>query len=240
MFSINLSGQKNNDSLFADFDLHTQKTIQPVIPGVLIAGKKYIRNRKSGSPGKQRIELIKVYSDSSALSRKATVMKTDDGLLLAFDMVKTYGYEKVLFFGDKDYYHDTMLVIRDTIFFKEMADDMVDLSVVYPSENDTLIIRHAYRNTRTDFLYKIYYRPAMKNHARWFSSDMPDYIETYSLVKKDSVFELVKVDTNHDYISNYVYSEKKEAFLKAGLSPFWIALTELAFLENLNDKKNKH
>jgi hypothetical protein len=228
------------DSLFADFDLHTQKTIHSVFPQTLNAGKKYIRNIRSVSPEKERVDLIKVYRDSSSFSRKATVLKSDHGLVFAFDMVKTYGYEKVLFFGDKDYYYDTLWTIRDTLFFKEMSDDLVEFTVVYPAKNDTLIVRHAHRNTRTDFLRKISYRPAMKNHADWFNSNMPDYKETFTLVKKDSSFELVKVDTNRDHIPDYVFTERKEEFLQAGLSPFWIALTELAFLKNLNDKKNRH
>jgi hypothetical protein len=236
LFSITVSGQKKTDSLFTEFNLTTLKKVYPAIPQTLSAGKSYIRNQNSKSD--QKFELIKVYADTSANYRKATVLKLAYGVVLAFDELKTYGYEKVLFFGDKDYYYDSLLIVHDTLFFKEMSDDHVELAVVYPVKNDTLFIKYGSRNTRTDFLSKIYYQPALKNYLNWFVENMLDYKETYTLVKKDSAFELTKVDTNRGHVSEYDFKRKRQDYLNAGLSPFWIALSDLAFLENLNDKKS--
>jgi hypothetical protein len=235
LFSITVSGQNKTDSLFKEFDLNSLKTIYPVNPQALIAGKKYIRNLDSKAD--QKIELIKVYADTSVYYRKATVLKLTYGIVLAFDELKTYGYEKVIFFGEKDYYYDTLLIIHDTLFFKEMSNDHVELTVIYPIKNDSLIIKYGYRNTRTDFLKNISYRPALKNYPNWYTENMLDYKETYTLVKKDSAYELIKVDTNRDHISDYDFNRKHQNYLNAGLSSFWIVLADLAFLENLNDKK---
>jgi hypothetical protein len=231
LISAKALGQMN-DTLFTDFDLTTLKAIKPAVPQTLEAGQKYIRSihSKSKSKAKQKIELTKVYRDTSFDSRKARVLNLDYGTVLAFDVLKTPGYEKVFFIADWDYYYDSLLILNDTLFFKEMSDDYVELIAIYPVNNDTFIIKYGSRNTRHDFLKKITFRPLLKNHLNWFGErNNLDYMETYSLVQKNKGYDLVKVNTNQEHISEYDYKRKKEKYLEAGLSPFWIALVELHF-----------
>ena len=53
-------------------------------------------------------------------------------------------------------------------------------------------------------------------------------IETYTLVKKDSAYELIQVNTSRDR-KEYEYKELKEKYARAGLSPFWLGLAELSY-----------
>jgi hypothetical protein len=228
---ISLQGysQVNTDSLYKDLDLKNFKPIDPAIPQNLYSRGFYIRNIIPKKKAKETIELIKVYKDSSSHSRKATIINTGYGNVLAFKEMKTPGFEKVIIFGAWDYYNDSLLIRNDTAFFKETGGDEVELTVVYPKKNDTLTIQYGVRNTRHDFLKNFSYKPALKNYLNWFPDNALDYIETYSLVKKDNVYELVKVNTNKERIQEYEYKDIKEKYARAGLSPFWLALTELSF-----------
>jgi len=229
VISLRSYGQINTDSLYKDIDLTGFKPLRPAVPQNLYKGGFYIRNIIPNKRSKETIELIKVYRDSSTDSRKAKVVKLDYGDVLAFKVLKSPGYEKVIIFADWDYYYDSLLVRQDTLLFKEMADDAVELVTVYPPKNDTLTIKYGHRNTRYDFLKKFSYKPTLKNYNRWFPDSALDYLETYTLVKKDSTYELVKIETNRDTLKEYEYEAIKEKFARAGLSLFWLALTELAY-----------
>ena len=229
VFALHSFCQTNNDSLFTDFDITTFKPITLASPQTLKAGHRYIRYVHTKSKAKQKIELTDVYRDTSTYSRKAKILNFDYGTVLAFDVLKTAGYEKVLFFADQYLYYDSLLIRGDTLCFKERCNDHVELAIVYPVKNDTLVVKYGSRNTRTDFLDKFYFRPPLKNYLNWFTDPNLDYTETYTLVKKDGAWDLIKVDTNQEHISEYEYKSKKERFAKAGLSSFWMALTELAY-----------
>ena len=222
-------GQINSDSLYKDIDLTSLRPFNPAIPQNLNNRGFYIRNIVPKKKAKETIELIKVYRDSSVDSRKARITKLDYGTVLSFKVMKAPGYEKVIIFADWDYYYDSLLIRQDTLAFKETGGDGLDLVIIYPVKNDTLTIKYGSRNTRYDFLKKFNYKPALKNYSNWFPDDALDYIETYTLVKKDSAYELIKVDTNRERIQEYEYKDIKEKYARAGLSPFWIALTELSY-----------
>ena len=221
--------QVNADSLYKDLDLTNFATINPAIPQNLYTRGFYIRNIVPKKKTKETLELIKVYRDSSVDSRKARITKLDYGTVLSFKVMRAPGYEKVIIFADWDYYYDSLLVRQDTLAFKETGGDGLELAIVYPVKNDTLTIKYGSRSTRYDFLKKFNYKPALKNYSNWFPDDALDYIETYTLVKKDSVYELIKVDTNRERILEYEYKDIKDKFARAGLSPFWLALTELSY-----------
>jgi hypothetical protein len=231
LISAKALGQMN-DTLFTDFDLTTLKAIKPAVPQTLEAGQKYIRSihSKPKSKAKQKIELTKVYRDTSFDSRKARVLHLDYGAVLAFNVLKTPGYEKVLIFADWDYYYDSLLILKDTLFFKEMSDDHVELAAIYQINKDTLLIKYSSRNTRHDFLKKFAFRPSMKNHLNWFGEgNNLDYTDTYTLVKNGATYDFIKVETDEKHISDYDYKRKKEKYLQPGLTLFWIAMTDLAF-----------
>jgi len=229
LITLHSFGQTNTDSLFTDFDIITFKPVTPASPQILKTENKYIRYAHAKPKAKQKLEFIRVYRDTSTYSRKAKILNFDYGTVLAFDVMKTAGYEKVLFFADQDLYFDSLLIRGDTLCFKERSNDHVELAIVYPAKNDTVVVKYGNRNTRTDFLDRFYFRPPLKNYLNWFADPYLDYTETYTLVKKDSAWDLIKVDTNREHISEYDYKRKKEEFANAGSSPFWMALTELAY-----------
>lgn len=152
-------GQVNTDSLYTDFKMGSLEAVNPVGPQHIYKRGFYIRNLQARKKNKATIELINVYSDSSTGIRKARAQQADYGNIVVFDVLKTAGFEKVLFFGDHDYHYDSLLARQDTIFFKEQSNDLIEFSVVYPVVNDTLTIKYGCRNIRTDFLKNIYYRP---------------------------------------------------------------------------------
>jgi hypothetical protein len=228
--SSSLFAQQNQDTLFTDFDLKIYKPIDPTLQ--LIVERNYIRNIVD-KKGVKKIEIVNVHKDSTTLSRKARLLNLNYGTVLAFDMLKDYGYEKVMFFGDRDYYYDTLFFIKDTLVFKEMVDDNVELVIVYPPKDDTLIVKFGNRNTRYDFLDKFTFRPAMKDYLKWMDDPYLDYVETYTLVKKDQAYEMIKAETTKDHISAHDYKRRREQFQNAGLSPFWISLFGIAIFKGL-------
>ena len=227
---ISLLSQSPSDTLFTDFDLKTLKAVGP--SSQMLPSKKYIRNIVA-KKGAKKIELIEINRDSTKDYRKAKLLHLNYGTVLAFDRVKDYGYEKVMFIGDRDYYYDTLLFVKDTLVYKGIVDDHVGLVIVYPPKDDTLTVKYGSRNTRHDFLDKFKFLPAMKDHLIWMSNPYLDYVEVYTLVKKDQAYELVKTETNIDHISEYDYKRRREQFLEAGLSPFWISLFPLAIFKGL-------
>ena len=230
VIALHSYGQINPGSLYKDFDLASLKPFDPAVPQNLNTKGFYIRNLSPKKKAKETIELIKVYRDSgSSGSRKAAVLQFDYGTVVVFKMMKEPGYEKVIIFADWDYHYDSLLIKKDTLYFKGISDGMIELSTVYPEKNDTIKITYGYRNTRYDFLKKFSYKPALKNYYNWFPDDALDYIENYTLVKRDNFYELIKVETNRDRIGEYDYKRIKEKYAGAGLSPFWLALTELSY-----------
>ena len=228
LFAVNSFSQGFfQDSLFSDFDAAIQKPIKPVADKPTGNFKKYLRYPKSNIKRNNRIEFVEFCNDTLWGRRKASVINSNGGLMIAFDMMKTTGYEKVLIFGDKDYYYDTLLILKDTFIFKEMMDNDVLLLMVYPVKDDTLIVKYGNRLTRYDFLKKFSFRPAMKDYLSWFSNPYLDYVDTYTLVKQDNAYELIKIETSQESVSEYDYKRLKEKFTQCGLSPFWMALVKL-------------
>jgi len=226
--SLMAYGQEKNNSLYRDFDLVNFKTVNPVTTQKFYQKGYYIRNLPP-KKSKQNIELIKLYRDSGKLyTRKASIIDTDYGKVFAFKVMKEAGYERVLIFADWDYHHDSLLARKDTLYFKGISDGLIELSIVYPSRNDTIKIKYGYRSTRYDFIKKINYQPALKNCMDWFPDKALDEEETYTLVKKDSVYELIQIETSRDRTA-YEYKDLKEKYAGAGNSPFWLALTELSY-----------
>jgi hypothetical protein len=226
--SVMVYGQTKNDSLYTNFDLVNFKTVDPAVTQKPYQKGYYIRNLPPKKRSKQNIELIKLYSDSSKLfTRKASIINTDYGTLFAFKVMKEPGYEKVLIFADWDYHHDSLLTRNDTLYFKGVSDGLIELVIVYPSKNDTIKIKHGYRNSRYDHLNNSY-QPALRNFMYWFPDKGLDEVETYTLVKRNKVYDLIQIDTNRDR-KEYEYKDLKEKYAKVGGSPFWLALTELSY-----------
>ena len=225
-----LLAQQDKDTLFTDFDLKTYRSIDTITQ--LVGEKKYLKNVVD-KKGVKKIEIVRVYKDSTTVSRKARLLNLNYGTVLAFDMLKDYGYEKIMFIGDRDYYYDTLLFVKDTIIFKEMVDDNVELVILYPPKDDTLIVKFGNRNTRYDFLNKFKFRPVMKDHSKWMDDPYLDYVEIYTLVKKDQAYELIKSETTQEHVSEYDYKRRREQFQNAGLSPFWISLFGFAIFKGL-------
>jgi hypothetical protein len=223
--------QSNTDSIFADFDLSLLMPVVHVSNKTTNNHGSYIRKTslKKGS-----LELIKVYRNSSRGSRKATLKQLSYGNVLAFKTLKTPGYEKVLIFADWDYYHDSLLICHDTLYLKQTTDDNVRLSVLFPAKNDTITLVYGYRNTRHDFLEKISFEPLLKAYRSWFPNAMFDYTKTFTLVKKDSSYDLIKAEAESSNTRHEEYKYLREKYAGAGLSPFWLVLAGLDY----QDRKN--
>jgi hypothetical protein len=223
--------QSKTNNIFADFDLRLLMPVVPVSNKPVNNPGSYIRKT---SAKKSRFELIKVYRDSSTGSRKATLKQLSYGNVLAFKTLKTPGYEKVLIFADWDYYNDSLLMRHDTLYLKQTTDDYVHLSVLFPPKNDTITLVCGYRTTRYDFLKKISFEPPLKAYRNWFPDAMLDYTETFTLVKKDTSYDLIKVEAEGSNTRNEAYKYLREKYAAAGLSPVWLVLSELSY----QDRKN--
>ena len=217
--------QKTVDTVYSDYSL---KSLLPSGPSTLLqldSGSRFIRidpRKKS-----QKIEIGKMYSNNSHVTRKARWKKTSYGAVLGFKVLVTPGFECVMIFCDKDYYRDSLLVVNDTLFFKEMHDDGVELSIVYTVGKDSLAVREGYRNTRHDFLDKIYYNPAMKNHARWFEQGMLNTDNVFLLVKKGGGYEIAESNIEWAKLNEYNKNIILNKFSNTP-SPFWVALVPMA------------
>ena len=226
LFSSAASAQKA-DSLFADFDLNLLIPVAPVSNEHINNRGSYIRKPSSGKGN--HLELIKVYRDSSIARRKATLKQLSYGNVLAFKTLKTPGYEKVLIFADWDYYQDSLLIRHDTLYLKQAADNDFHLFILLPAKNDTVTLVCGYRNTRYDFLKKINFEPPLKAYRSWLSNAMLDYTETFTFVKKDALYDLIKVDSEGSDRSIEEYKRLREKYADAGLSPFWLVLASLPY-----------
>jgi hypothetical protein len=216
--------QKRADSLFADFDLITLKGLRNIPANNPDSLVQVVKNTRSSSGKLQALEVVS-YRYENPKSRKATVQYTPLGIIIGFQTLKTPGWEKVLFIGQKFYYHDSILIRNDTIFFKSLYDESVTLEVIPPVKNDTLRIRSVYKNYRgpdLDPRYNAWINLA--NYNDWFKTNSSDRVRTYTLVKSGDHYELVRVNTDEKNISEYDYKTKQEFYRKLGLSPFWIAM----------------
>ncbi|MBL7732439.1 MAG: hypothetical protein JNM88_14765 [Chitinophagaceae bacterium] len=223
--SMNTVAQKGDTLVYTDYNLADRTPSGASFISRLDSGNKFIRIDER----KETIEVGKMYSYGSHVTRKAKWVNTSYGSVLAFKEMKTPGYECVIIFCDKDYYNDSLLVVKDTVFFKEMCDDLVELSMVYPAGKDTLMVKQGIRNTRHDFLKDIKYNPAMKSHARWFLQNMLDREYTFVLVKKGDGYEIVSVVTDWDKLSDYDKQRLLLKFRHAGPSIFWVAMEQFSY-----------
>lgn len=221
--------QSKADSVFADFDLSMLTPVSPVSRERIKNLTSYII-RKSSKKGNS-IELIKIYDDSSIGVRKASLKQQDFGNVLAFKTLKTPGYEKVLLFTDWDHYHDSLLIRHDTLYFKQRADNSLQLSMLFRAKNDTVIVVSGYRNTRYDFLKKISFEAPLKAYRLWFPNAMFDYTETFTFVKKDTLYDLIKVESDESNSRNDKYEMMRTKYAAVGLSPFWLVLAGLDYEE---------
>lgn len=218
--------QKKDTIVFTDFDWVNLKPIKPTPESRFGPWERFIRVTDS-SAGKLKME-IEERRETDSKIRKINLVNTRFGTVLAFSSLRTTGYEKVLIFADHDIIKDSLLIRNDTLIFKEMADDWVDLSVVYPAGTDTLVVRTGYRNTRHDFLEKIYYNPALKNYHRWFLQNMLDRDIAYVLVKSGNGYRVAEYKADPEKMSDYDKQQLPNRFLNVGPSPFWVALEQLA------------
>lgn len=216
--------QKQADSLFADYDLLSLKGLQPIQLYKPDSTSLAVKTTRSSSGKLKTLEVVS-YEDEKFESRKATVQYTPLGTIIGFKTLKTDGWEKVIIFGQKYFYHDSILIRNDTIFFKSLYEESVTLQIIPPVKNDTLIIREVYKSYRgpdQDPRYDPWIN--LVNYKKWFRTNNADKVRTYTLVRKDNYYELVKVNTDETSISEYDYTTLKSFYRRVGLSPFWIAI----------------
>src|ERR1044071_5900355 len=119
ILSGSASSQKTTDSLFADFDLFTLQGIRNVPLNNPDSIRKTVKYRRTATGEIKEIEVIRQYR-TGVETRKASVRHTHLGTLIGFKTLKTDGWEKVIIFGQKYYYHDSVLIRNDTIFTKSL------------------------------------------------------------------------------------------------------------------------
>lgn len=216
--------QKRADSLFADFDLITLKGLQNIPPDNPDSLSQVVKNTRSSSGKLRTLEVIS-YKYKKPESRSATIKYTPLGTIIGFKTLKTDGWEKVLIFGQKYYYHDSILIRNDSIFFKSLYEESVTLQVIPPLKNDTLRIREVYKNYRGpdhDPRHDAWINLA--NYKDWFKTNNSDRVRTYTLVKNSDHYELAVINTDEKSLSEYDYTALQSFYRKVGLSRFWIAI----------------
>jgi hypothetical protein len=218
---------KSTDSLFADFDLFTLKGIQSIPAGNPDSIQHVIKYTRSASGQPQALEVIS-YKYKETKSRKATIRITPPGTFIGFKTLKTDGWEKVLIFGQKYYYHDTILIRNDTVFFKSLHEDGISLQVILPLKNDTLRIREiskSYRGPDLDSRYDDWI--SMAHYKEWFKQNDWDRADTYTLLRKGDHYEIIQVNTDRDHINEYDYKSQQKKYQQLGLSLFWLTIENL-------------
>jgi hypothetical protein len=217
------------DSLFNDFDLFTLKGIRSVPANNPDSIPMLVRYARSASGTPKSLDVID-YDYKKPFSRNGTIQQTPLGTIIGFKTLKTPGWEKVLFIGQKYYYYDSILIRHDTIFFKSLYDERVKLQAFLPVKNDTLIIREVYKSYRGPYL-----EPRddpwinLANYKEWFKSNNSDRAETYTLVRTGDHYELTMIKTDQKHISEYDYKSRQERYRKMGVSSFWIAIDDLSW-----------
>jgi hypothetical protein len=214
-----------NDSLFADFDLFTLRGIKSVPRNNPDSLRKLVKYSRTSTGEIKEIEVIRKFY-SGLHTRKATIQHTSLGVLIGFRTLKTPGWEKIMFIGQKYYYHDSILIRNDTIFTKSLYDDGITLEAILPVKNDTLRIRHIWKSYRGPYADENDPWNNFVHYKEWFGENDWDKAETYTFVNKEGRYELIQVNTNKDYLIESTYKSLRDDYLKLGLSAFWIALEE--------------
>lgn len=217
-------GQAITDTIYADLDIATCTPVSPraglpVTPGIRVLPPV---------PGKaKKIEILKAVNNSFVQRRKASLHYKSYGTILAFDKYKTDGREKVIVFAAKEEHRDSLLVYKDTLFFKAITDKhTIYLSIVYPKSPDTVIVKCGYIPTMQNYRPVRHYDPVLKDHAHWLNENQVSKLDTYTLVRKENHFETVMVETPRENLSAYEQQEMKQRFSNS-TSLFWIALEKL-------------
>lgn len=220
-------GQAITDTIYADLDIATCTPVSPRAGLPVTPGSRGIRVLPP-VPGKaKKIEILKVGNNSFVQSRKASLHYKSYGTILAFDKYKTDGREKVIVFAAKEEHRDSLLVYKDTLYFKAITDKhTIYLSIVYPKTPDTVIVKCGYIPTMQNYRPVRHYDPVLKDHAHWLLENQVSNLDTYTLVRRENQYETVMVETTRENLSAYEQQEMKQRFSNAG-SLFWIALEKL-------------
>jgi hypothetical protein len=133
--------QSNNRrplTYYEDFNITTLRAEKPHAEMPVDSGRKYIVS--DGAREKRAPSLKFTEQRGKYLSpfRTAKLFKTKYGIVMAFKVLISDGYEKVAIFGDRNYTRDSLLIANDTLFFKKVEDDQLKLKIVFPQIGDTL------------------------------------------------------------------------------------------------------
>lgn len=224
MISLASFSQVKQDTTFADLDLYTLRGIYPLQQPTADSSLKNIRCSYNNHGQVNEIHFRKSFY-SWQETRSAKVFRNKESTILAFKVNKEAGFEKVIFFGEVIRYYDTILILRDTIYFKEVSGNYVNTKIIFPEKNDTLVIKSFGKPVNTpaarghDFHTLLSFHSLWENHTNW------NYSDTYTFVSRNSHYELVSLITSGKPGTDAYYLNLQENIKKAGHSITWLLLS---------------
>jgi hypothetical protein len=213
--------QQKSNTLFEDFDLFSMQPIRHQADSV----PALIKYSASKSQKPRKLEVL-LYKDEwpKLQTRKALITQNKLGTIIGFNKYKGMGFERVIIFGARDQYLDSMLVRHDTIFYKQLINnESLYLQMILPAKNDSLVIKTMHINYEAD---EYRYDPGihLKDYAGWFDKTNYYRSEVYTLVKAGDHFELTGIKTMGKQREDYACKYLQRIYRRVGLSPFWVAV----------------
>lgn len=220
------AAQKNPDKIYADLDLYTLQGISPLAEPPADSSLKNIRCSFNSREQVKEILFRKSFYRWQD-TRQANVYRNKDATILAFKVYKEAGFEKVIIFGAVERYYDTILILHDTIYVKEVSDNTVDAKIIYPEKNDTLIIK-SFRKSFNSFAAKGRdFHNFLSFHMLWENNTNWNLTETYTYVSRQTHYELVSLTTSGKPREESYYLRLQEDIKKAGHSITWLLLSTM-------------
>ncbi len=220
------NAQKTPDKIYADLDLYTFQGICPLEEPPADSSLKNIRCSFNNKGQVNEILFRKSFFRWQN-TRQANVYRNKEATIMAFKVYKEAGFEKVMFIGAVERYYDTILILHDTIYFKEVNDNTVDAKIIYPEKNDTLVIKSFRKPFNSPAAKGGDFHTFLAFHMLWENQTNWNLSETYTYVSRNTHYELVSLTTSGVPREESYYLRLQEQIKKAGHSITWLLLTNL-------------
>ena len=220
------AAQKNPDKIYADLDLYT---LQGICPLEEPPGDSSLKNIRCSFNSREQVKEILFRKSFYRWqdTRQANVYRNKEATILAFKVHKEAGFEKVIIFGAVERYYDTILILHDTIYFKEVMNNTVDAKIIYPEKNDTLVIKSFQKPFNSSAAKGGDFHTLLAFHMLWENNTNWDLTETYTYVSRQTHYELVSLTTSGKPREESYYLKLQEDIKKAGHSITWLLLSTM-------------
>jgi len=228
LFSKSFS-QKSTPELFLDFDIDSLKGKDRLGDlQNLDSFQKYLELKydKNGYPAKMIL-----LEKSSKEKRKGRLFKKNYGTVIGFNILKTTGYEKVLIFGEKDYYSDSILIKKDTVIGRQANNDNLIVTLCWKKSEDTIILKRMIQSYRYSKYYPAAYFIALKNYKQYFTTSLFNSVRTLQIIRNGINYRVEILDPGGKEPSDYDKKTYTSYGAKWGHSLFWLVVEEQVFLD---------